>query len=310
MLDVLAGTDSSSADALLQLSAAERFRRTSSGSRASFDRASFRRGSAAGAALALASGPAGCGPTAEGSFGGGDAGGQFPRRAKSHDAWSRSGSGVPSSAQPQPSLLGRVGSGTGAAASQAHVSVGVGGGRAGSIDAELPTTDGGPTTHLKLKSPPPPGAEPPSSSSFAADPAAGGRAGAGADGGAGQQAAAPPEVTQLDGSMLQHRFLNSEAWAEHKQLVDHYSNPAPGASPPKFDSVFARSLPFQLRTCIGRRWTSYWRNTSFNFTRIAILLLMNLIFGIIYLKVQLEAPPGHVISAHLCRRRRLLSRLC
>lgn len=327
---MLAGTDSSSVDALLQLSAAERLRRTSSGGRASLDRASLRRGGAGGGGAAAAA-LAGLGGDGGGFPGGGaSGGGDVPPRARSQDAWSHQGSGPPHAT----SALGRAGSGVGAPGggaaaatdgrpSLAHVSV-------GAKEVELPTTDGGPLSHLQLTTP--------RTGSGGGDAAAGGahggslaRAagslgrtissdshrsffggwrGGGKGGGAssvgggdashhssnsagdhpGDTAGAQPTGAQLDGSMLQHRLMNSEAWAEHKQLLDHYAVPAPGAQPPKFDSVFARTFPYQLRTTVGRRFMSYYRNTKYNFTRIAILLAMQIIFGVIYYKASCVSP--------------------
>lgn len=329
MLDVLAGTDSSSVDAVLQLSAADRLRvgRTSSGSRASLDRAtSLRRSGEGGAAAALALG----GDSSGGGFGGGGVGpvGGLPRHARSQDAWQQ-----PTSISAF--ALGRAGSATGAAvvagngggvpSSLAHVSVGGGGESKGVV---LPTTDGGPMSHLQeLKST---AAPPPRASSGLGPPGGGGGGGSPTKGqhrlsfggwkgggkgdadadsrrsgsaagessfGAAAVGREVPTATQLDGSMLQGRFLSSQAWAEHKQLVDHHSAPAPGERQPKSDSVYARAFVFQLRAALGRRWVSYYRNTKFNFTRIAVLLAMNVIFGVIYYKVCCASVPCCVVRS-------------
>lgn len=90
----------------------------------------------------------------------------------------------------------------------------------------------------------------------------------------------------LPGPMLQETYQSSAAWANVLQAIEHHSSPPAGAQPYKFDSVYARSLLYQLYQCSRRVQRSHWRNTGLNFVRIAIIWGLMIMFGTIYYKVR------------------------
>jgi ABC-type multidrug transport system ATPase subunit len=63
------------------------------------------------------------------------------------------------------------------------------------------------------------------------------------------------------------------------------STPKPGDQPFTFSSVYARSWFHQIFMLIGRYWRASLRNVDYNYTRVMTLIYLNVLFGVIYYKV-------------------------
>lgn len=96
-------------------------------------------------------------------------------------------------------------------------------------------------------------------------------------------------MTLLPGPLLQETYLSSEAWSVVTKAIEVNSVPPPGAVQFKFDSVYARSLLFQLYQCSKRVQISHYRNTGLNFVRITVIWGLMIMFGTIYYKVRIDA---------------------
>lgn len=79
--------------------------------------------------------------------------------------------------------------------------------------------------------------------------------------------ATAPNTKGIAGPLLQERLLASKAWERASAELTALATPAPGSAPYRFSSVYATSAPRQLVVLLGRAWTTYMRNVSYNFTR-------------------------------------------
>ena len=96
----------------------------------------------------------------------------------------------------------------------------------------------------------------------------------------------------IPGPLLRERLLASKVWAAADAELAALATPAPGSAPYTFASVYARSTGWQLAALLGRTWTMYWRDVSYNFTRWTALLALMLLFGTIWHKLTPDTQGG------------------
>ena len=120
-------------------------------------------------------------------------------------------------------------------------------------------------------------------------------AGSDSSGGGGAEEQVHLSGEALGGAVLQQQLLDSPAWTKAQERIEAASTPAPGSAPVRFDSVCARSFPAQLRIVLGRTMTSLSRNVGYVWTKITVLLGLNIFFGIIWLQKlqEVTCAPGH-----------------
>jgi hypothetical protein len=82
-------------------------------------------------------------------------------------------------------------------------------------------------------------------------------------------------------SILQQSAL----WQREMEISQTMSTPKANTVAYRFDSVFARGFFYQLYWLLKRGWTSSLRDVSYNYTRIMTLMGLQVLFGVIYYKV-------------------------
>jgi ABC-type multidrug transport system permease subunit len=87
-------------------------------------------------------------------------------------------------------------------------------------------------------------------------------------------------------------LLASPAWAAAQATIAQYSSPAPGSSPLSFSSTYARGLGVQLAVVLRRTYVSYWRDITLNYSRLQALLMLSLLLGTIYYRVDTSGVAG------------------
>ncbi len=70
-----------------------------------------------------------------------------------------------------------------------------------------------------------------------------------------------------------------------EEIVQEGSQPDPGVTPLKFDTVYARSLLQQYRICLWKFNITYWRTPNYNATRFSFSIAVALIFGACFWKL-------------------------
>ena len=89
-----------------------------------------------------------------------------------------------------------------------------------------------------------------------------------------------------DGPQLQQFLLDSPAWKQTSAALEEACVPAPGSVAFAFSSVFARSYREQLATCTARASRSMFRNTSYVYFKMMMVLGLMIFFGTTYYKVK------------------------
>jgi ABC-type multidrug transport system ATPase subunit/ABC-type multidrug transport system permease subunit len=93
----------------------------------------------------------------------------------------------------------------------------------------------------------------------------------------------------LPGPALMQRLLESPQWKTSGEILARLSVPAPGSKPVSFASKQARTWIEQFVMLTMRTQRSYSRNIGLNFGRLAALLGLMLLFGVIYFNTATEA---------------------
>ena len=70
-----------------------------------------------------------------------------------------------------------------------------------------------------------------------------------------------------------------------EEIIQEGSQPDPGVTPLKFDTVYARSLLQQYRICLWKFNITYWRTPNYNATRFSFSIAVALIFGACFWKL-------------------------
>ena len=89
-----------------------------------------------------------------------------------------------------------------------------------------------------------------------------------------------------DGPKLQQFLLDSPSWKQSSAALDEACVPAPGSVAFAFSSVYARTYIEQLVACTARASRSMWRNTSYVYFKMMMVLGLMICFGTTYYKVK------------------------
>ncbi|GKU91189.1 hypothetical protein SLEP1_g5094 [Rubroshorea leprosula] len=77
-------------------------------------------------------------------------------------------------------------------------------------------------------------------------------------------------------------YKGSAFFERSQELVRQLSTPPPGSIELNFPTLFAQNGWEQFKSCLWKQNLSYWRNPSYNLTRITHALVTSLIFGILF----------------------------
>ena len=80
-------------------------------------------------------------------------------------------------------------------------------------------------------------------------------------------------------------LINSFSCRRMEDIIQEGSQPDPGVTPLKFDTVYARSLLQQYRICLWKFNITYWRTPNYNATRFSFSIAVALIFGACFWKL-------------------------
>jgi energy-coupling factor transporter ATP-binding protein EcfA2/ABC-type multidrug transport system permease subunit len=105
-------------------------------------------------------------------------------------------------------------------------------------------------------------------------------------GSSGAQSGSTPNFAEL--------FKQSELKMSLDEAMkkDGVGLPSKELEPIKFSSTYAATSAVQMRLLVKRFFDMYWRTASYNLTRLAISVMLALIFGIIYLGADYESYQG------------------
>ncbi|KAI4344716.1 hypothetical protein L6164_011910 [Bauhinia variegata] len=79
-------------------------------------------------------------------------------------------------------------------------------------------------------------------------------------------------------------YRESALYVENKELVKQLSSPTPGSKELHFGSHFPQNGWEQFKACLWKQHLSYWRDPSYNLTRIIFVLASSVLFGILFWK--------------------------
>ncbi|XP_010532489.1 PREDICTED: ABC transporter G family member 41-like isoform X2 [Tarenaya hassleriana] len=74
----------------------------------------------------------------------------------------------------------------------------------------------------------------------------------------------------------------STLYKENKLAVEQLSCPSPGSEDLRFSSCFAQTGWEQFKACLWKHHLSYWRNPSYNLTRILFVCLSSVLYGLLF----------------------------
>ena len=108
------------------------------------------------------------------------------------------------------------------------------------------------------------------------------------DSSAAGAAGAAASGEMIPGPQLVELLAASPAWSAFQTELQPACEPAPGAAPFAFTSVYGRSFPFQLRIVAGRLMRTYNRTLGYVYTRTKTLMVLIMLYGTVFYKVQQE----------------------
>ncbi|KAF3790901.1 hypothetical protein EJ110_NYTH15615 [Nymphaea thermarum] len=73
-------------------------------------------------------------------------------------------------------------------------------------------------------------------------------------------------------------------WNATKSFASQLSTPSPGSNDLSFQTVFPQNDWGQFKACLWKQYLSYWRNPSYNLSRIAFVLITSLLFAALFWK--------------------------
>ncbi|XP_031484243.1 pleiotropic drug resistance protein 3-like isoform X2 [Nymphaea colorata] len=79
-------------------------------------------------------------------------------------------------------------------------------------------------------------------------------------------------------------YEESSIYQRNKELVKQLSTPSPGSNDLSFQTVFPQNDWGQFKACLWKQYLSYWRNPSYNLSRIAFVLITSFLFAALFWK--------------------------
>ncbi|CAN6460441.1 unnamed protein product [Victoria cruziana] len=79
-------------------------------------------------------------------------------------------------------------------------------------------------------------------------------------------------------------YKESSLYERNKELVKQLSTPSLGSKDLSFQTVFPQNGWGQFKACLWKQYLSYWRNPSYNLSRIIFVLLTSFLFAALYWK--------------------------
>ncbi|KAB1202047.1 Pleiotropic drug resistance protein 3 [Morella rubra] len=91
----------------------------------------------------------------------------------------------------------------------------------------------------------------------------------------------PSAETELGVDFAQ-KYRESTLYENNKELVRQLSSPIPGSKDLHFPTRFSRNGLGQVKSCLWKQHLAYWRNPSYNLTRVLFATVSALICGALY----------------------------
>ncbi|XP_031484245.1 pleiotropic drug resistance protein 3-like [Nymphaea colorata] len=79
-------------------------------------------------------------------------------------------------------------------------------------------------------------------------------------------------------------YKESSLYQRNNELVKQLSTPSPGSKDLSFRTVFPQNDWGQFKACLWKQYLSYWRNPSYNLSRITFVLITSFLFAALYWK--------------------------
>lgn len=95
-------------------------------------------------------------------------------------------------------------------------------------------------------------------------------------------------------------YKESQLRVQNMSTLAQLATPPPGSQPVRFDSVYASSYSTQFKHVLGRLFTVYWRDISYNMLRFFLNLILGIFFGLIYLSLADDDEPGMISKLSVC----------
>ncbi|KAE8649246.1 hypothetical protein Csa_015044 [Cucumis sativus] len=83
-------------------------------------------------------------------------------------------------------------------------------------------------------------------------------------------------------------YKNSEQYKDVEASIKHYSVPAEGEEPLKFESTYSQDKLSQFMSCLWKQRTMYWRSPHYNAMRLVFTLIGALIFGSVFWNIGMQ----------------------